>query len=181
MGTATDKQIGFLRKLMDERVYDAPDGLILAHRMTQGTLSIADASRFIDKLMKAPRKTVTPFSAAAAALEEVEVSFYAVPAAYVIGQSIDLLGNDYLFLRVRNYMGKRYLSRVHGAPDRPRYSRVDARSALYLASVIKGRHEEFSALWHEHSGRCGRCNATLTDKTSREYGIGPECRKAWGH
>jgi hypothetical protein len=33
-----------------------------------------------------------------------------------------------------------------------------------------------SALYGQTIGRCGRCNRTLTDATSRSYGIGPECR-----
>jgi hypothetical protein len=32
----------------------------------------------------------------------------------------------------------------------------------------------------KHSGRCCRCAKTLTDPTSIELGIGPDCRKQMG-
>jgi hypothetical protein len=139
---------------------------------------------FITILRDAPRKprpaAESPWAKANAALASVEVSFYAIPAGYVTAQRIDLYGSDYLFVRVRNYQGKRFISRVHGAPGSPRYSRIDPVTTQALAEVMRDRHVEFAALWHEHSGRCGRCNATLTDQTSRDKGLGPDCAKIWG-
>jgi len=32
-----------------------------------------------------------------------------------------------------------------------------------------------------HSGKCGRCGRTLTEPTSLDCGIGPECRRIMGH
>ena len=35
-------------------------------------------------------------------------------------------------------------------------------------------------LYGQKIGRCGHCSKQLTDETSREFGIGPVCRKALG-
>lgn len=48
--------------------------------------------------------------------------------------------------------------------------------ALILADL-----PEAAARYGREIGRCGYCHRTLTDETSRAYGIGPECRKTHGH
>jgi len=184
MGQATEKQTTLIKSLLDEREVGSTEALIRG-ALDSGSLDIRSASEFITKLFAAPRKpkaapAESPWTKANAALAKVEISFYAIPAGYVTAQRIDLYGSDYLFVRVRNYQGKRYISRVHGAPGSPRYSRIDPVTTLALATIMQDRHVEFAALWHEHSGRCGRCNATLTDQVSREKGLGPDCAKVWG-
>ena len=44
-----------------------------------------------------------------------------------------------------------------------------------LRQISTGEMPELLEFWHE--GRCCRCNRRLTDPTSIELGIGPECRK----
>lgn len=46
---------------------------------------------------------------------------------------------------------------------------------LILADIDGARR-----LYGQEIGRCGCCHKTLTDETSRAYGIGPECRKIHG-
>jgi hypothetical protein len=49
-----------------------------------------------------------------------------------------------------------------------------------LTAVLEGilaDPEGAALLYATQLGRCSRCNRTLTDETSRAYGIGPECRK----
>lgn len=183
---ATEKQIEFLTKLSVERQAESKFAEGLIRRLADPTqLSKSDASRWINYMLDQPRKTssaptASPWVRAQAALADVDTSFYAIPAGYVSAQEIDLYGSDYLFVRVRNYQGKRYLSRVHGSPVSPRYSRMSPGVTIVVAEVIRDRAVEFGKLWHEHSGRCGRCNATLTDQRSRDTGFGPDCRKILG-
>lgn len=184
MGNATEKQTTLIKSLLDEREVGSLDSLIRG-ALDSGALDVRSASDYITKLFAAPRKpkatsAESPWAKANAALANVEVSFYAIPAGYVTAQRIDLYGSDYLFVRVRNYQGKRFISRVHGSPGAPRYSRIDPVTTQALAEVMRDRHVEFAALWHEHSGRCGRCNALLTDQVSRDKGLGPDCAKVWG-
>lgn len=97
-----------------------------------------------------------------------------------------------LFLRVdripatspKSYAGSIYVKTQHG----PSYSENVGRQrpgATYtgdheaaLAAVLEDPKAAAARYGHE-LGRCARCNLELTDPTSREIGIGPDCRKAW--
>ena len=182
MGTATARQVSYLNDLIAKHDVDATTEALIRGALASNSLTIADASKYIGKCVNSPlkRKPAGAWDAANEAMKGVEVSFYAVPAAFVIAQDIDLHGNDFLFLRVRNMGGGRMrISRVHGAQT-PRYSALSPRATVAVANIIRGRHVEFAALWHKHSGRCGKCNAVLTDKESRERGLGPDCAKMFG-
>jgi hypothetical protein len=189
MGIATEKQINFLRSLASERVTDAKQDDMLA-RIFAGTrpTTSQEASLFITMLLDAPRKPrpasaakPSPYAAAQAALTDVPVSFYAIPAGYVAAQQIDLNGNDYLFVRVRNMSrGGKRMSRVVGSPEAPRYMHMSPAVVEHVAKLTRDRAVEFAGLWHEVSGRCGKCNALLTDRVSREKGFGPDCRRQLG-
>ncbi len=184
MSTATEPQVNFITKLLGEREVGAEEARIRA-ALSGGNLDKSSASNVITKLLAAPRKAQAqaagnPWEAVNEAFKDVETSFYAIPAGYVRAQSLDLYGSDYLFVRVRNYGQRKYVSRVHGAPGHPRYSRIDPRTSLALAEIMRGNHVQFAAQWHEHSGNCGKCNATLTDQVSRDRGLGPDCAKMFG-
>ncbi|QWY83881.1 hypothetical protein SEA_A3WALLY_384 [Microbacterium phage A3Wally] len=189
MGIATEKQINFLRTLSTERVTDAKQDAMLASIFAgTRTTTSQEASIFITILLDQPRKPSTApaparsgYAAATAALADVPVSFYAIPAGYVSAQNVDLHGNDYLFVRVRNMSrGGKRMSRVVGSPDAPRYMGMSPAVVEHVANLVKDRAVEFAGLWHEVSGRCGKCNALLTDRVSREKGFGPDCRRQLG-
>lgn len=55
-------------------------------------------------------------------------------------------------------------------PVRNRSTRIGILAAI-LVDVDGARR-----LYGQEIGRCARCNRTLTDETSRAYGMGPECR-----
>lgn len=143
MGIATEKQINFLRSLASERVTDAKQDDMLA-RIFAGTrpTTSQEASLFITMLLDAPRKPrpasaakPSPYAAALAALTDVPVSFYAIPAGYVAAQQIDLNGNDYLFVRVRNMSrGGKRMSRVVGSPEAPRYMHMSPAVVEHVAN-----------------------------------------------
>jgi hypothetical protein len=183
MGTATERQVSFLTDLLAKREVDHLRRVTIQAALDSGKLDSKGASEYIDRLLRLPKK-VQPnaWDAANAATADLEVSFYAVPAGLVSAQKVDLYGNDFLFLRVRNMGGGRgkRLSRVSGAPGSPRYTGFSPDVIVSLAAVMRGRHVEFAQNWHKHSGRCGKCNAVLTDIESREAGFGPDCRKMYG-
>ncbi len=185
MGTATIKQISFINTLFAERSI-TPE-MESGYRAVMSTPAFDGkaASNVINALLLAPRRPKTsPVSAfptvyaeAQNALGTVDLGFYAIPAGWVSAQPIDLHGNDYLFLRVRSYGGKLYMSRIFGSFAALRYQRLSSRDALTLVKVIREDMHAFQENWHKVSGNCGRCNSPLTDKVSRETGFGPECRK----
>jgi Family of unknown function (DUF6011) len=45
-----------------------------------------------------------------------------------------------------------------------------------LHKIVEAGIAACMARYGQEIGRCGRCGRTLTDATSRSYGIGPECR-----
>lgn len=181
MGTATIKQTLLISALLKDRVTQPGLEERLRSDMGKPTFTSAAASLVITNLLAAPKvpKATVPtiYAEAQAALAGVDLGFYAIPAGYVVAQPIDLHGNDYLFVRVRSYGGKLYMSRIFGSFAALRYQRLSSRDALILTKVIQEDMLGFQENWHKVSGNCGRCNSPLTDKTSRETGFGPECRK----
>jgi len=182
MGTATEPQVRYLTDLLNKREVNPTHEALLRSALAAGSLGKADASHYIDILRNAPvKRQQSAWAEAEAALADVEVSFYALPAGLVSAQHIDLYGNDFLFLRVRNMSGgRKRLSRVSGAPGSPSYRALPPQTVVSLAALMRGRHVEYAQNWHKHSGRCGKCNAVLTDKESRERGLGPDCAKMFG-
>lgn len=188
MGTATVKQVSFIDVLIRDREVPADALAIVSIRRTAVDFTSREASAMITKLQAYPRKRTEPkpdpnssvsWADAGKALADLDISFYAIPAEYVSAlQEIDLRGNDYLFVRVRNYQGRRYLSRAHGSVGTFRYSRFNRpRTVVALARIIAEDAYTFQRAFFEHTGRCGRCAAELTDTDSRARGFGPECWK----
>lgn len=184
MGTATEKQLDYLKALASKKVTEPNQDERLREIFT-GTRVITsrDASLFIDILKGQPWKprenSQSLYAAAQVALADVESSFYGIPAGYVSAQGVDLKGSDHLFVRVSRYGGKVYLKRVHGGSE-PWYSALPPQVAVALAPLLRERVVEFAGLWNEHSGRCGKCNAVLTDQGSRDRGLGPDCARQLG-
>ena len=188
METATEPQVRFLNTLLDTRVVPETTATMIRAALAGGNLPKRSASSFIDTLKGYPWKpkpetAPSPFAEADAALAAVDTSFFAIPAGYVSAQSslIDLNGNDHLFVRVRNWNGKRTISRVQGSVGGFTYWRIrNPKLQLMLAKLIAERGQEFQQEFHRLTGKCGRCAADLTDLKSRTTGFGPDCRKAIG-
>lgn len=47
-----------------------------------------------------------------------------------------------------------------------------------VIQLVTGQHKA-AANYGRRVGKCCRCGKTLTDSTSRHYGIGPECIQMW--
>lgn len=190
MGTITERQSSYLKDLLAKRVVPEVQKSLITGALNSGAMDSKTASKFIDSLLKAPlapkpapaaSPTPNQREAAQAKLLEVDTSFFAIPAGHVAAQRIDLRGNDYLFLRVRNWNGKRTLSRVHGSVGGFRYTSIwRAEDILALTAIIEGHSLEFQKNFSQVHGVCGRCAAKLTDQHSRDTGFGPECRKVVG-
>lgn len=53
----------------------------------------------------------------------------------------------------------------------------DREKRTAVLNMIRKDPQTASALYGQKIGRCGICHKTLTDETSRAYGIGPVCRE----
>ncbi len=87
--------------------------------------------------------------------------------------------NDLDFYRVDHgkgkWAGRTFVKRIIGGHPDQNLSRNE--SPLALAQIEAAGPEAAAQLYGQEVGRCCRCNRHLTDETSRQLGIGPECRK----
>jgi hypothetical protein len=179
----TPKQTDFINVLLRDRI--VPDHLRAAATTVRDS---RQASHVIDtlKLCKPAPKGGVPANARSvylAALEDAENSKYAVPTRYLRAALPSLapwFTGDLVFLEIRKYGGRKYFSRLIGAPGQFARYRVPVAEGIVLLKFIQGRHVEFAKLFADNHGVCGRCAAELTDEESRRTGFGPTCRKIFG-
>lgn len=180
---ASPAQISFINDLCAKRDVPATLKATINQDFAEHVTS-RQASAYIDLLKTLPYKKAdgpSPMDAYREAIAAVEPSKYAIPGGYLAVLAPDLVKDrDHLFLEVKNYKGKRYLNRLHGAPGDFTRSRLPLEVAVRLLKFIANRHVEFAQEFGRVYAVCGRCAAPLTDAKSREVHIGPECRKVWG-
>lgn len=180
---ASTKQLDFIAKLRTERTLPTYQERSYTSESAAG-LTSKQASYWINELLST-KPNVLPAPGPVGnrqvieALEDVELSKYAVPARLLMIPGLEVKG-DLLFLEVRRFKETTYMRRLHGAPGRFQRTRLTPSQTIALAAVIKGKHVEFARLFGEHYTCCGRCGAELTDQRSREVFLGPECRKVFG-
>lgn len=178
---ASQAQMSFIASLMGKRV--VPDETVKA--IKGAALTSRQASAYIDLLKSLPMKPITPegespWARYIAAFEGVENSKYAIRGVFLTAiPGLEDFKNDFLFLEVKTWQGKRYLNQLHGAPGDFSRTRFPLAVGTALLQFIKGRHVEFAQAFGEHFVCCGRCAAPLTDEESRRVHLGPECRKVW--
>lgn len=169
---ASDKQIKFINDLLLRKVGTSEFGDFDATK-----LSRSYASHVIDRLLGmddvAPGQvlTTTRFSDSQAPVDGMVAD---VPAGYY---AIEADGTT-KFYRVDRPTEGRWAGRT--------FVKVQASDEFY---IVRGRAVEeilltiamdtkaAMALYGRRLGRCGVCNRTLTDETSRALGIGPVCRE----
>lgn len=124
-----------------------------------------------DTLWSVEKADATPTPKGAAALPDVPQGHYAIPSSG---------SNDLMFVRVDRPTDGRWAGRtfvklvVGGKPDAPvERNRVPG----ILARIVAAGVAESATLYGQTVGKCCRCNRLLTDKESRQKGIGPECEK----
>jgi hypothetical protein len=171
---ATDAQVNYIKSLIDERdvnLATAPqrEGEIVLDVKYDRTITKADAHKAIDWLKGQPR--VGRESAPSAnPYPDVPAGHYAIPS---------LTGNNDLdFFRVDRptegkWSGRTFVKRVIGGhPDTP-IRGSEARKVLN--AILEAGVDEAGRRYGQEVGRCRRCNRHLTDETSRQLGIGPDC------
>jgi hypothetical protein len=87
--------------------------------------------------------------------------------------------NDFDFWRVDRpeqgtYKGRTFVKRIVGGKPDLNVSRETKFAAL--DAILTEGIENTARRYGQELGRCSRCNRTLTDQVSREFGKGPECR-----
>ena len=88
-------------------------------------------------------------------------------------------------IKVQTVMGSWMNVRVKSEPDAALWasgafsvydrSGQTEKKLMLLVADYQGARRRYA----QKIGKCCRCNASLTDKRSRHYGIGPECEKYW--
>lgn len=169
---ATDSQMSYLRNLLAER--EVPTSQVeQVQEALGGQLTKRQASTWIDALQQHP-KTARP-QANTTSLPDVPAGHYATASRTG--------NNDLDFWRVDRptqgqWAGRTFVKRVIGGHEDQRVNLTETRAAL--EAILAAGLEEASRAYGQSIGRCGRCNRSLTDETSRAYGIGPDCRsKGW--
>ena len=116
-----------------------------------------------------------------------EVTVPATPAAVVPDgryavYNDDQSVNDIAFYKVDNvtegkWEGFTFVKQIVG-PDEQKLSQKQGKAIL--AKIVAMGLREASQLFGQSTQKCGVCNTNLTNKISREYGIGPDCRAKYG-
>lgn len=178
---ASEKQIAFLHTLADERVATESQSAALARMFSQGATS-TEASLAITTLLSAPRKArqaVAFTGARVGVLADVPLSKYALPADDVRDFIPDIAvgSNDLVFVEVREFKGTRYMRRLAGSVGDFTRIKISPRAVESVAGLIKRDAPAAAKRFAEHYSVCAVCSAELTDRVSRERGIGPVCWK----
>lgn len=179
---ATEKQIAFAKKLLAERpnALDVLNGNLYERAFDLGSdkfIGKAEASALIDALLAippapkpAPARTARPAAAPktdparsipdgryalAPEGEDGQIKYYKVTQGHTI-TFLDAFASDNTW------------------PIKNR----DAKAAIL--AEIAADPEAASLRFGRHTHHCGRCGRRLTDKTSQDRGIGPDCaEKGW--
>lgn len=157
---ATDRQLEFLRSLALEREIDQDHRDQLLARIEARQISKAKASSFIERLLEKPR-----VRAASVQLPDVPAGRYAVDSAE----------GELRFYRVaRGKTGRTWIHVQHG-PDESEVPFSWIGYTAILESIVDAGLAEAMQRYGHEIGSCGNCGLRLTNRVSRELGIGPVC------
>lgn len=160
---ATERQREYIAGLLDER--EVTGALAIWTPETLGSLTAEQASELIRELKVQPRKPASP-----------DQQFASVPDGHYALDS-NSADQDTMFVEVWTYRNGTRGVAIQAGDDYHPASRSFAQSVLkrieddVVAATVRYGHE---------IGRCGVCNRTLTDETSRARGIGPVCASKMG-
>lgn len=174
MGKATEKQVAFISRLLDERVLDlAPSVTVEALKAQAPDLDKKLASAWIERLLTRPKKTPD--------VPKADDKYDAIPSGRYALEDPDDDVNPIKFYKVkhggpsrmggRDWTGFIFVDRFASDETFPvkgsiKYEILDAILADPLSAAQRyGR---------EHN-TCGICGRGLTRALSRELGIGPVC------
>jgi hypothetical protein len=115
------------------------------------------------------------------ALSKLPKSKYAIPTDELMGDyMVQPVDNDLVFVEIREFKKTTYLRRLIGSYGG--FSRIKPapEDTLAFVRVLLGDPYKYAKLFAVHYACCAKCGAELTDETSRELGLGPVCRQAFG-
>jgi hypothetical protein len=189
------KQVNYIERLRDEREITAEHRERLNRALAEGTLTGGQngtASRTITWLLAQPMLSGpgTDKPVGEAPWPDVPEGRYALlelngelrnPAADVT-RNVPLYGVVTKFYQVDRptegrWAGYAFLSAQASDERHPIKNAVHKRRVL---DAIADDPAEATKLYGIELGHCGVCGRTLTDETSRAYGIGPVCRERTG-
>lgn len=130
----------------------------------------------------APRPEVTRVVTAEVEVQAPAADGVVVPDGRYAVYNDDQSVNDIGFYKVENvtegnWAGWTFVKQIVG-PDERKLSQKQGRRILAKINALGQR--EASQLFGHNTHKCGVCNTNLTNKESREYGIGPDCRAKYG-
>lgn len=175
VGGATEKQVSFIERLLSERdlgeTYESyPEVVEMLKQNKQ--LTRETASGFIETLLSLPAKSTGSAPASADSQYEIPAGRYAaeredgVLAFYRLDRPTEGRWAGYAFLSVQ-------------ASDELHPIKGHAAKEAILSKIAEDPAGA-ARRYGQEIGSCAICGRTLTDETSREYGIGPVCRERTG-
>lgn len=179
MNDATTPQKDFILSLMGQREVapELRDGITAEwDSLTKGR-----AGELIDALKSLPYAPNGGKSASPAyqALCDLPKTKFAIPAGLIasaVSESVD----DLMFVEVKEYKGTTYLRRLYGSWGDFRRERLSRDDEKAVVGILGSDPLRFVKEFGQHHARCANCNAELTDEKSRQYFLGPDCRKKLG-
>jgi len=138
----------------------------------EGGLTRRQASDWITKARGLPRRD-SQFSQLKEVLPDVPDGYYAIDIDGTVKFYRLDTGKD-----TGRWAGFRFLS-VQASDDFHPIKGLDTKRRV-LEAILKQKPEEAAKRYGIEIGSCGVCGRTLTDETSRAYGIGPVCRDKTG-
>ena len=162
---ATDRQIGFITGLVRSREIPV-SWLERIKELTDAGLKKGDAGKIISELKKLPLKPgQDDRSLNKPTIADIPPGRYAVP----VGDK-----NDISFYRVKENKEKtgKYLLVIAG-PNEHFISGPPMQEAV--KRIVRFGIGDAAVLYGQKVGRCSQCHIRITNRISRELGIGPVC------
>jgi len=188
--SATHKQRRFLRTLVQERTVAAIAAADVQELIVRDDFLKVDASTLITKFVALPYRKAAPVIVTAPdgtvstlpVIDDLEVSKFAIPVSELTSPDlIHQAGNsDLLFGEVREWNGHKFINALKGAPGAFARERLRGGDRAEVIKILAVDQYKYTKLFGQYYSCCGSCGAELTDKTSRDLLLGPDCRKKFG-
>lgn len=165
---ATPGMVSYCQSLLRQRK-PTPEYLDITEDRVNA-FSYKEAGQFIDTMKTQPRREKH---------RAMELTHPEVPEGYYALVNSDRVIDFYKLVDWKD--DQRLLFQVYGAPGSLTENRVTRpEHAAYVMEAIAKDPEEASLRFGKELKICGRCGSPLTNKKSRDAGIGPECaKKEW--
>jgi Family of unknown function (DUF6011) len=184
--TATTPQIKFIRDLAASREIPAEhaDYMTAQHEaMDAGTMTKSFASKLIGRLLALPEIKAAPKPASE--LRDIvaeNAPLWTVPDGYYALDNLkadEQDTNPVLFYRIKTAKssGKQWVTRVVGGDHD---FLIKGKQGQEVINRIHSDVQTAARRYGHEIGKCSCCNRTLTQRLSRELGIGPVCADKLG-